>query len=165
MAGTRTAPDVTGAITGNTATIHLIDASGDLFTDAITQVAAITPAQVEAWVAAYQAVSQASVYKVTVSNEWAGDPDPDNAEALYRGTVSDGINLLYKNPTTLDSQSPRVVAPIAAVMQGNQDIPLLTGGGFPALIAAISAILSGFLLTSAQFTGRRERNNNPRIKA
>lgn len=165
MAGTRTAPAVTGAISGNTATIHAIDASGDLYTDSITKVAAITPALIEAWVAAYQAATQASVYKVTLTNEWAGDPDPDNAEALYRGTVKEGVNKLYRNATTLDSTTPRLVAPIGAVMQGNQDIPLLTATEMTALITAELAILTGYLLTSAQFTGRRERTNNPRIKA
>jgi len=33
-----------------------------------------------------------------------------------------------------------------------------------ALIAAYQAILVGYSLESAQFTGRRERSNNPRIK-
>lgn len=165
MAGTRTAPATTAAITKFTTTLHLIDASGDLYTDSIQSKTALAAADVEAWAAAYQAVTQASLYNITTTSEWSGDPDPDNAEADYRGTVKEGINLLYKNLTTLDATTPRLVAPIAAVMQGNQDIPLLTGGGMPALIAAELALLAGYSLVSGQFTGRRERSNNPRIKA
>lgn len=166
MAGTRTAPDISVAAANSvTNTLHLIDASGDLFTDAIVTATSPTLVEVEAWAAAYQAATQASLYAVTVSSKWAGDADPDNAEALYRGSVKDGINMQFKNLTTLDSISPRLVAPIAAVMQGNQDIPLLSAAQATALITALLAILDGYNLESAQFTERRERSNNPRIKA
>lgn len=165
MAGTRTAPDATLTGTSTTVTLHLIDASGDLYTDSIESVTAPTAAQIEAWAVAYQAASQASLYKVTVATEFAGDADPDNAEALYRGSVKDGINLLYKNLTTLQAITPRLVAPIADTMQGNQDIPLLSSAEMTALIVAELAILTGYNLESAQFTERRERSNNPRIKA
>jgi hypothetical protein len=50
-------------------------------------------------------------------------------------------------------------------MQGNQDIPLLSSAEMTALILAELAILTGYSLESAQFTERRERSNNPRIKA
>lgn len=161
---TRTAPDVTAAVTAVQTTLHLIDASGDLFTDSFTTLTAPTAAQVEALAAAYQAASQASVYGVTMSSQWFGDADADNADAGYRGSVKDGINLLYKNVATNTSITPRLVAPIAATMQGNQDIPLVTATEAAALITAQLAILTGFSLQSAQFTERRERSNNPRIK-
>jgi len=165
MAGTRTAPVVSGASTMNTATLHAIDASGDLYTDSITTVAPLSDIAMEAWIAAYQAATQASVYKVTNSIIWEGDADPANAEALYRGSVKDGINLLYKNLTTLKAATPRLVAPVAATMDGNLDIPDIDSALLVALDAAIAALLTGYDLQSAQFTERRERSNNPRIKA
>lgn len=166
MPGTNTTPDITlTAATGSTATLHLVDASGDNFTDSITLPGAITAANVEAWQVSYQAASNASIWKVSITSEWEGDQDPDNAVAAYRGSVKDGVNLLFKNLTTLRTVTPRLVAPIAGVMQGNQDIPLLTATEFVALIADYQAILAGYNLQSAQFTERRERSNNPRIKA
>jgi len=49
-------------------------------------------------------------------------------------------------------------------MQGNQDIPLLSG--MTTLITEIGALIgAGYSLLSAQFTERRERSNNPRIRA
>ncbi len=162
---TRTAPAVTGAVTSVSNTLHLMDASGDTFTDNIVTVAAPTPAEIEAWAAAYQTASQASLYKVTSSSCWEGDADPDNADVGQRNSVADGVNLLYKNITTLDTISPRLIAPVAATMQGNQDIPLLSSTELTALIVAELVILAGYNLQSAQFTGRRERTNNPRIKA
>lgn len=165
MAGTRTAPTVAIAnITGSTTTLHLIDASGDLFTDAIKSADLQSDANVEAWASAYQAASQASLYKVTQTIEYQGDADPDNATFLARSSIAEGVNLLYNDPSTFNSQTPRLVAPIAAVMQGNQDIPLLTATEFTALLAALADVLANYDLKSAQFTGRRERSNNPRIK-
>lgn len=162
---TRTAPAVTGAVTSVNSTLHLVDASGDNYTDNIVSLTAPTPAQIEAWAAAYQSATQASLWKVSSMSIWEGDQDPDNADVGQRNSVKDGVNMLWKNLATLNSQNPRLIAPIAAVMQGNQDIPLLTATEFTALITALQAILSGYNLQSAQFTERRERSNNPRIKA
>lgn len=164
---TRTAPTV-GALTATShlSTIHLIDASGDLWAEAITTLDVPVLADVETWVAAYQAATQASVWKVTAQSIFEGDRDADNADVGQRNSIKDGVNTLYKNVATLDTQTPRLIAPIAAVMQGNQDIPLLTAAQFSALIAATLTLLgAGYALRSAQFTERKERTNNPRISA
>jgi hypothetical protein len=166
MPGTSTAPDVSVAVANQfTTTLHLVDASGDLYTDSITGTAAMSAANAEAYKTSYQAASNASVYAVSQQSLWIGDIDPDNALALYRASVKNGINLMWKNNTTLKSITPRLVAPIAGVMQGNQDIPLLSATEMVALIADYQALLTGFSLVSAQYTDRRERSNNPRIRA
>lgn len=162
---TRTAPDASSAVTSASATLHLIDASGDQYTDNLNLLAVPTGANIEAWADAYQDSSQASLWKITVASVWEGDPDPDNADVGQRNSVKDGVNLLWKNIATLMTQNPRLIAPIAANMQGNQDIPLLTATEFTALIAAYQTLLTGYSLQSAQYTERRERSNNPRIKA
>jgi hypothetical protein len=49
-------------------------------------------------------------------------------------------------------------------MQGNQDIPLLVSP-LTTLVAAYLTVLGGaYALDSMQFTGRRERTNNPRVR-
>lgn len=164
--GVRTAPTVAIAnINKSQTTVHLIDASGDLSTDTLITPALVGDVPAEAWVAAYQATTQASIWKVTQSIEYVGDKDSDNAGTDQRNSIADGNNLLFKNVATLSTQTPRAIAPILAVMQGNQDIPLLSSAEMTALIGAILAILTGYNLESAQFTGRRERKNNPRISA
>ena len=163
---TRTAPTVAvGTANEVISTLHLIDVSGDQYTDAIKTTTTPTEAQIEAWSAAYQAASQASLWKVSFTQGWVGDKDPDNGDVGQRNSVKDGTNLLFKNTTTLMTQTPRQVAPVGATLQGNQDIPLLTSAEMTALITAVAAILTGYDLQSAQFTERRERSNNPRIKA
>lgn len=165
MAGTRTAPDV-GLAAANkvVTTLHLIDSSGDTFTDTIVTTTTPTVAQIEAYAANYQTNSQASLWKVSQSLEWVGDADPDNAEVGQRNSVKDGINLLFRDIAALKTQTLRLVAPVPATMQGNQDIPLVSDVDFAALITAELAILSSYNLDSAQYTERRERSNNPRIK-
>lgn len=161
---TKTAP-ATSTTPVSTATLHLIDASGDLYADGITMPATMTTGSIQTLADGYQAATQASIWKVSQTLEWIGDADPDNADVGQRNSSKEGVNLLFKNLTTLRTQTPRLIAPIGACMQGNQDIPLLTAAEFTALIAAYQALLTGFSLSSAQYTERRERFNNPRIKA
>jgi len=123
-----------------------------------------TQAQIEVIAASYAAASNASLYNISVFRSWKGDADPDNAVAAYRAQVESGINLLFKNLTTNISSGQRLVAPVAAAMQGNQDIPLLSSTEVSDLILAIAAAKTGFSFASGQYTGRRERTNNPRIK-
>lgn len=164
MAGTRTAPTVNGTPNKVLLTISVIDASGDQYSDTLVLNAVPLAADIEAYVAAYQGVTQASVWNVAVSSNYEGDKDPDNAQTFQRNSVKDGINLLWRDSATLDTESTRVVAPIPDVMQGNQDIPLLTYVDMLTYIAETGDILTAFALQSAQYTERRERNNE-RIKA
>ena len=105
--GTGTWQDITTAAQYKVFTVHLIDASGDTFTTRLVTALAATAAAVQAWIALYQIATQASVYGVTQELGWFGDKDPDNAVAGYRGSVSDGINLLFKDPDTRDTRPLR----------------------------------------------------------
>jgi hypothetical protein len=49
-------------------------------------------------------------------------------------------------------------------MQGNQDIPVLTGVAATLITQYLNMLGNAYALDSAQFTGRRERSNNPRIR-
>lgn len=164
MPGDMQAPLFTAAATSRQATLHLIDASGDLFTDSLVVPVAATAAQLAAWQTSYQAATNASIWKVSSETIWEGDADPDEAVAAYRGSISDGINMLYKNIALGQTVTPRLIAPIVDVMQGNQDIPLLSSDELTNLIVALLALLPSYDFKQAQFTGRRERKNNPRIK-
>lgn len=164
MPGTMTAPVFTASATSRMATLHLIDASGDLYTDSLFVPVAATSAQLTAWQNDYQAASNASIWKVSDEIIREGDADPDSALAEYRGTVGEGINTLFRNISLGQTVTPRLIAPIDAVMQGNQDIPLLSSSELTNLITALLALLPSYDFKQAQFTGRRERKNNPRIR-
>jgi hypothetical protein len=164
MPGTRTAPQYDGIPTSVLYTLYLIDASGDLYTDALRFATPPTTAELEAHAVAYQAATNLSLYGIVKQDEYFGEADPDNALALFRASAKEGINFLFKDATALVSVSPRLVGPIADVMQGNQDIPLLSAQEAVDLIQSYLTLLQTYALDSAQFTGRRERTNNPRIK-
>lgn len=162
---TRTAPAFTAAANDRIVSFGLIDASGDVWSESEHVPVAATAASIETLAAAYQAATQASLFSITDNIIRVGDADADNADVGQRNSIKDGVNLLMKNFTTIVSSTPRLIAPIGAVMQGNQDIPLLTATEMTDLIVAYLAVKTGFALQSAQYTERRERKNNTRVKA
>lgn len=164
MPGTRSAPAFTAAATSRQVSIGLIDASGDLYSDELVVPVAATAANIEAWVAAYQAATNASVWRVTDQVNRDGDPDPDNAVAAYRASISSGINLSFKDVATKLGFLERVIAPVADTMQGNQDIPLLSSDELTNVITSILTLRADVDFQSAQYTDRRERKNNAKIR-
>lgn len=160
---TRTAPAFTSAATSRAITLRMIDVSGDFYAESLSVAVAATAADIEAYVAAYQATTKASIYEIIDGIVRTGDADPDNADTGLRSSVADGTNLLFKTPAGL-TQPVRQVAPVDDTMQGNQDIPLLSATVMGTLITSILALKSGFSFARAQFTERRERKNNPVIR-
>lgn len=168
MAGVRTAPAFTGAAQVRTITLHLIDASGDQWAENWRVPVAATAAAIEAWVAAYQAASQASLWQITDTQERTGQKVASNATTDQRSSVKDGLNLLFPNTASFTSRTLRVVAPVTTTMSGNTDTPLPLVPPLSALITATTAAdfgTTGDYFDSVQFTERRERKNNPRISA
>jgi len=169
MAGTKTAPEVVATeITQNNVSIGLVDASGDTYSEGIVIAGGALPtlATIEALVVAYQAATQASVWEVTVTNVFRGSKNPSNANALYRGSKAEGINMLYRDTDILNAVSTqRLIAPVAATMVASSDTPVYPlVAPMVALNAAYIALLgAGYSLESLQFTGRRERRNNTKI--
>lgn len=156
-----------GAITTdpdyNVYTLHFVDASNDTFTEQLFTALSATAAAVQAWITLYQLATQSSIYGVIKGQGWFGDKDPENAQAGFRGSVADGINMLFKDPDTRVTRPMRIPAPVEDSMQGNQDIPLLSSDPLSDLIIATLALQPDYPLVHAQFTGRRERRNNPKV--
>lgn len=171
---TRTAPTV-GAltITEQLVGVSMIDASEDVFSDSIKMPggALVDMADVEAWVADYQPVTQASIFEVRMMQVWRGSANPTNADALFRGSIADGINIAYNDTDVFGAvEGIRVPAPIAAWLQGNSDVVIVPLVGLPAAfntetLNLLNSLGAGYSLESLQFTTRRERRNNPKRRA
>lgn len=171
---TRTAPTV-GAltITEQLVGVSLVDASEDIFSDSIKLPggALLDMAEVEAWVADYQPTTQASLYEVRMTQVWRGSVNPSNADAGYRGSIADGININFIDTDVFDAGlGMRVIAPVGAWLQNNSDIVIVPVVGLPdALIdqtlTLINSLGGGYSLETLQFTTRRERRNNPKRRA
>jgi len=160
--GTRTAPALTATASRRLLTMRVIDSSGDVQAETIEVPVAATAANLETIVANYQLATQSSVYGVNDTMIREGDADPDNALSELRGGVENGINTLFKSGSL--TEQVRVFAPVAATMQGNQDIPLLSSSELTNLIVAILAVKSGYAFRRAQYTTRRERRGNTVLK-
>ena len=174
MAGTRTAPTV-GALTTTEQTVgvSLIDASEDIFSDSLKFEggALIDMAEIEAWVADYQPATQASIFEVRHTVVWRGSANPTNAEALYRGSIADGININFLDTDVFNSGvGMRLVAPVAAWLQANSDVVIVPAVGvadalLDQTITLLNSLGGGYSLETLQFTTRRERRNNPKRRA
>lgn len=164
MAGLRTAPVLTTDPSERAIVVHFMDASGDQWTERLVVALTATLTAINAWISLYQAVTQASIFDVTEERTWDGDADPDNANSNQRSGIENGINLMLKEPALNITESVRVIAPIPEVFQGNQDIPLLSQDDMEAFIVATLALRAGYNFRQAQYTTRRERKNNPRVK-
>lgn len=163
MAGTRTAPTVDATPDELTVTLHLIDASGDTWTQLLPIDVARTDIEIDAWAATYQDATNSSLWKITKTSVFEGAKDADNAVAAYRASIALGINLLFKDLTNNKQLSERIIAPVSDIMQGNQDIPLLSDPIAVALITSTLVLLSTYTMQQGQYTGRKERTNNPVI--
>jgi len=159
--GIRTAPAATATPTGRLLTLHLIDASGDHWAESFYIEIAATTAQIEAYANAYALITQSSLWKIEAALQWQGTEAASNANDDQRNSVKQGVNMLWYNIAQHSSITPRLVAPILSVMDGDKDIPLPTE--FLGLLATISAITDSFVFRTMQYTERRERKNNPRV--
>lgn len=164
MAGTRTAPAATAAANRRYISIHMIDASGDQLAHKLAVAIAATAAAIEAWIAAYQAATNSSVYEYTDTLIRSGEALTANAVAAYRGGVENGVNLLFKNPGTLDTFGVRVIAPVSGDMSALGDAPDVAGTLLQDVIDTTTALAAGYDFSSAQYTSRRERRNNSRVR-
>jgi len=161
--GTRTAPAWTATATDRMVALKLVDASGDEWSEPLRVPVATTAATLEAYAAAYQAGTQASLWATTDTAVREGAKARTNANTDQRNSVKQGINMLFSNPTTHVSQTPRLVAPVLAAMSGDLDIPLPGVTPLADLIDEYDVINAAYNFDSAQYTERRERKNNPRV--
>lgn len=164
---THTVPTV-GALTvsENYISVAGVDRSSDVYVEGLTLPGGglTDMADIELFAEQYKAATQLSVFRIVQQVVWEGIKDADNADLAYRANAESGINLLFRNTTVSPpvSFTGRVAAPIAAIMQGAQDIPLLVSP-LTLLVSQYINLLPNYNLESMQYTGRKERKNNPRI--
>jgi len=162
--GTRTAPAFTAAANQRAIVLHLIDASGDLWSERLPVPVAATAASIEAWADSYADATQASLYGITDEQIRMGAKTRTNANTDQRNSIKQGVNMLWYNITLNNSETTRLVAPVLADMVGDSDIPdtELTSPLIQIQIAQ-AALTTGYQAQTMQYTERRERKNNPRV--
>lgn len=157
----RTAPTVDGSGNVRMLSLRMIDISGDKKAESLEISPTATAVQIEAIVAAYAARSHANIYAVKDEMIYNSPPIASDATAGAKSdSVADGINFLFIGATN-DSADFRLLAPLASQMVGDTDAVDATAGA--AFGALIEPVLEGTkVLVSAQYTERKEKENNPK---
>lgn len=165
MPGTRTAPVVDGTPPFQQVSFQFIDFSEDVRSISIQFPPGTTAAQIESVGNQLQALSNASLFKITVQAVYGSTPDVSNAEGVVHLSVYDNVVVLFKDQLN-HSQDIFVMAPIADLVPPNTDTPI--GTELTALILAVTNGLEqgttdDWQAVSARFTERREKNQRTYI--
>lgn len=164
---TRTAPTVAAADGASyaMATLYFIDSTGDTntFTVRVPADTISLYTDIENVAASYQAVTNASLYRVDIAYTWRGVADSGNADNAARPSVFQGLNLLYRDTTNWTSQSARIFAPVDGIFISNTDTPDPADTALANFLTAFGVLLSGEDLESMSYSERKETNKRYRV--
>lgn len=152
---TRTAPTVDGSPSWKAVSVTVYDYTGDQRTDTYRVDAAATDIQIEAFVAALQAISNATIWRVSVSQVYNSVGDSSNATEDVWENAKDNLVLLAKDSSD-NGFNAYVPAPENGLfLDGTENIdPANVDLG--TFMTALLAIKTGFSIVSARFTHRRQ---------
>lgn len=160
MPGTRTATTVNGTPSFRQVTLHYIDAHGKNGTVSDTfPFALATSANIESWAADNAAISNASLWKVTVSDVYAGAQDASNALDAVQVSVKDVLVASAYDPADpTDSRAAYLLAPEDSLfVAGTTDIDP-TNVDYAAMLTSYLTLLGGtYGITGATFNQNSQR--------
>jgi hypothetical protein len=155
MAGTRTAPTVNGTPTFKRVSLTVYDYTGEQRTDSYQLDADASNAEIEAFVAAVQATTNGTIWRVQATDVYNSVGDPSNAEEEVWEEASSNLVLLAKTSANL-SQDWYIPAPSNDLfLEGTENIDP-TNVALGAVMTAILAMRTGYSFVSARFTSRRD---------
>lgn len=164
MAGTRTAPTVDGTgFSYKRVSVAVMDWTGEKRSDSYQFDIAATDAQIEAFIAAQQLISNATIYRVEVAEVYSSVADQSNADENVWEEASTNLVIQTKNPT---NQSIRtfVPSPINEMFIENTEAIDPTNVDLTAYLVAMAALLPvGYEVVGARFTARRQMNQQIKI--
>lgn len=110
--GARTAPAVDGVPVFKLVSIRYIDFTGDKRSVSLQAFTAVTPAMIEAMVAATVPGSNASIYEIRVTDIYPGVALATNALEAVWENVNDNIVLQFKDPVSGFSLRNYIPSPV-----------------------------------------------------
>lgn len=153
---TRTAPTIDGTPNWKVLSVTVYDYTGEQRTDSYYLDADATDAEIEAIVAALQATTNATIWKVSVSDLYNSVGDPSNATEAVWEEASANLVLLMKSPTVEKGFNFFIPAPSNDMfIEGTENVdPANTE--LAALMTAILPVRATYSFVSARFTARRD---------
>lgn len=159
---TRTAPTIADGTQNITkASFRFIDNRGDLRTVTVEAEDGVgLIANVEAVSAALAAGSNANLYSVKISYEWASTASASAANNDPMESVYDNVVINYKDITINKQQSTYIPAPLSAIV-GDGDKVVTTNVLYTAVRGAYETLIGlSYTPVTARFTERREKNDS-----
>lgn len=154
MPGTRTAPTVDGTPDYKIVSLTWYDYTGEQRTDSYQFDADATAAEVEAFADAMQAVSNATLWRVSVSDTYNSVGDSSNALEQVWEDIKTNVAVLAKDSLN-NSQNIFIPSPINAMfIEGTEELDP-TNVAFAAVLTAYLAMKTGYSVVSARFSQRR----------
>jgi len=155
MAGTRTAPTIDGSPTYLTVSITVYDWTGDQRTDSYQIDADSSDAEIEAFVAAMVATSNATVWRVTIGQVYNGDGDKNDAVEEVWENVKDNVVLLAKK-TDNSAQDFFIPSPINAMFLENSEEIDPSSAVLVTLLASVLPMRANYSWKSARLSHRKQ---------
>lgn len=155
----RNAPAATAAANSIIVSFHMIDRNGDKKATSYRVAATTTNAQIEAAAAKLSAATQALLYKISRTEEWAGLPTASSAApAASRDSVQDLINVLFKTVTG-QAQSAYIPAPYEGLLANDGDNVDVSDTRYTEWLTSIEIMLANaYEPLTARYVQRRETN-------
>lgn len=156
MPGTRTAPTVNGTPNWKVVSVTVYDHTGEQRTDSYYMDADSTNVEIEAFVAALQLVTNATIWKVAVSDLYNSVGDSGNALEEVWEDADTNVVLLAKSPTVINGQDFYIPSPINAMfVEGTNEIDP-SNAALAAFLATILPMRAGYSFVSARLSSRRD---------
>jgi hypothetical protein len=160
MAGTATVPSVAGGQTFNLVTLHWIDDNEKEYSHSFRTIDAPTDPQLQAFVDDSQALSNASSWRLEVTNIYEGAKDAGNAASAVHESVADKVRLSYKDISTGAYEQAYIPAPLEDVILDNNTVDI-TDALYIAWKAAVDAIKqTGMTALNVAFVQYQQRNDS-----
>lgn len=161
MPGTRTAPTVNlGTPNRVTVSVRLMDWSGDKRAVSLDVPATVTGAQIDAYVDALQALTNATIYEVSTNNKFTSVPIQANALQTSYQSVYDNVVLLMKDATQNKVQDAFLPAPILTLIDEGDVVDTSLVAYETWRDASVALVAENYIASSVRFTERREKNDS-----
>ena len=156
---TRTAPTVDGTPLFKMVSFGWMDYTGDKTSSTVPFAPDATAAEIEAVAAVLQAASNATLYRVQVTDDYDSVALKSNATEAVWENVADVVVIHYKNPTTRADFRLNIPSPINAMFIEGTDNVDTADTAFTNVLAAFAAgIPTGFSPVTARFSKHRDIN-------
>jgi len=156
---TRTAPTVDGTPLFKLVSFSWMDYTGDKWSGMLPFAPDATAAEIEAVAATLQAGSNATLYRIQVTDDYDSIAIKSNAVEDVWENVKDQLVIHYKNPTTRADFRVNVPSPIDTMFVDGTDNPDTAQVTFTNILAAVAAgIPAGFSPVTVRFSKHRDIN-------